>query len=500
MSLLARAVAPRATKRVTVSEDGTYAVGPTLDSIAMATGWDLPSSYSALNFITIYQCVRVLSNTFAQLPLMLYRRLENGGKERATDHPLYDTLHLRPNPEMSSFAWRRLMMVHLATWGNAYSEIVTDGFGGTQLYPIRPDRMEVSREDGVKVFDYLDPRGGKKRFRRGSVFHVAGMSTDGLVGRSPLTDLRTTINLGKSAERHGESTFRNGARPAIVMKHPKTLSTDAITRLAGQMDAMRGAGNAGKTVLLEEGLDFAEIGIPNKDAQFMETRLFQKRELAGAYGIQLHKIGDLERATFSNIEHQSLEFITDTMMPHFVNVEQEISIQLVGEEPDIFAEFLVDGYLRGDAKSRNEAYAIRWQHGNLSPNEWRIKENDNPVDGGDTFYVPVNYKPTIAVAGVDPLEIAQDFGTAVQRLGLGMNYGVITDAEARQFLPVQQGPTPVQSEQPPALVAVKAMRQFDCPDCGKLINRLAALGTVGHCKSCKAEKTFTEAGQPEVAA
>src|SRR5688572_5445234 len=129
---------PRAVKRGTVSDDGTDAVGPTLDSIAAVTGWDLPglSSHSALNFITIYQSVRVLSNPFAQLPLMLYRRLDNAGKERATDHPLYQTLHLRPNPELSSFAWRRLMMVHLATWGNAYNEIVLDGLGRKLLYPI----------------------------------------------------------------------------------------------------------------------------------------------------------------------------------------------------------------------------------------------------------------------------------------------------------------------------------------------------------------------------
>ena len=393
MSMLARAVAPRI-KRVTISEDGTYAVGPTLDSIArwLPPSWAGVAPETAFNMVTVYQCVRVLSNTFAQLPLMLYRRLDNGGKERATDRKLYDALHLRPNPGLSSFAWRRLMMVHLATWGNAYSEIVRDDFGGIELYPIRPDRIEVSRDAGRKVFDYFPPDGGKKRLRDGTVFHVAGVSTDGLVGRSPISDLRSTIGLARTAERFGDSFFANNARPATVLKHPKSLSEPAIKRLGAQMDELRGAGNAGKTVVLEEGMDFGEVGIPPEDAQFMETRLFQKREIAGAFGIPPHKIGDLERATFSNIEHQALELITDTMMPHFVNFEQECSIQLI-DEPGLFVEFLIDGYLRGDAKTRNEAYATRWQHGTLSANEWRIKENDNPVDGGDDFYVPVNYRP-----------------------------------------------------------------------------------------------------------
>jgi len=135
----------------------------------------------------------------------------------------------------------------------------------------------------------------------------------------------------------------------------------------------------------------------------METRLFQKRELAGAYGIQLHKIGDLERATFSNIEHQSLEFIQDTMMPWFVLTEQELAAQLIDDD-EYFAEFLVDGYLRGDAKTRNEAYAIRWQHGTLNADEWRAKENENPIEdgSGQAYYVPVNYMPAETPAAPEP--------------------------------------------------------------------------------------------------
>ena len=409
--MLARAVAPRPSvkaTRVSVSEDGRYAVGPSLDSISPYVPWLAGvTADTALNLITIYQCVRVLSNTFAQLPLMLYRRRADGGKERAVDHPLYRTLHLSPNPDLTSFAWRRMLMTHIATWGDHFVEKIPDQAGRTLLYPVRPDRVEVTRKDGRKHYWYLSPEGGRKEFPEGRLIQISGLSTDGLRGRSPINDLRSTIRLAKTAETFGDSFFRNGARPATVLKHPETLSTDAIRRLREQMDELRGSGNAGKTVVLEEGLDFSEVGIPPDDAQFMETRLFQKRELAGAYGIPPHMIGDLERATFSNIEHQSLELITVTMMPYFVNVEQELSVQLIDDD-DYFVEFLVDGYLRGDAKTRNQAYAIRWQHGSLNANEWRIKENDNPVDGGDTYYVPVNYQPAVATAALDQPESTDD--------------------------------------------------------------------------------------------
>jgi HK97 family phage portal protein len=454
VSLLSSAIAPRVkATRVTVSEDGTYAVGPTLDSIAthLPSSWAGMTPETALNMITVYQIVRVLSNTFAQLPLILYRRLANGGKERATDNPLYRTLHLQPNPDMTSFAWRRLMMVHLLTWGNHYAEKARDAMGRPLLYPIRPDRIEVSREDNVKVFDYFPPDGqAKRRLPPGRIFHVQALSSDGLVGRSPISDLRRSIRLGRTAEDFGDSFFRNNARPGIVLKHPSLLDDNAIGRLTAQMDSLRGSGNSGRTVILEEGLDFAEIGIPPDDAQFMETRLFQKRELAGAFGVSPHKIGDLERATFSNIEHLALEHITDTMMPWFVNVEQECSVQLIDDDEQ-FVEFLADGYLRGDAETRNKAYQIRWQHGALTPNEWRIKENDNPYDGGDVFYTPVNYAP-VTVPGEEPA------------------------AEEQEEAPPDEGP--------PFLVAVKAT-EVRCSSCKRLLAESATPPYRMTCPRCK---------------
>jgi HK97 family phage portal protein len=450
---------PPAIKRVSVSEDGTYAVGPSTTAIQTYLSMVAAPAHGegALGIVTVYACVRVLAETIASLPLILYRRLPGGGKERATDHPLYETFHDEPNPDMTSLIWRELLVSHVAGWGNHFSEMTRDGLNRLQFWPIRPDRVEAKFEDGRRVYDYLSPTGERTRFLDGTIFHVRGLSSDGLVGYSPIALHRKAIQLYATAQEYGTSFLANGARPAVVMTHPGTLSQPAIDRLANQMDAMRGSRNAGKTVILEEGLTIQEVGIAPEDAQYIETRKFQMQEIARMYRVPPHMIGDLERATFSNIEHQSIDFVVHTIRPWLVRIEQEIKSQVLAKmgEDELFVEFLVDGLLRGDAKSRAEALATMRQNGIINGDEWRAIENLNPISDelGKTYWMPVNYGPAT------PPEVEEE-------------------------------PVPEAIEGPPQLRVVKSMAQFDCPDCGRMINRLAAPGTVGHCKSCKAEKTF----------
>jgi HK97 family phage portal protein len=477
VSLLARATAPRAMKAIDQEASAltSYQSGYIpIESLQRWTGLGVTAE-TALNYITIYQCVRILADTFASLPLIVYRRLPSGGKERAEDHPLYRTLHDQPNPSMTSFVWRELLMTHLATWGNAYNEIRRDGAGDIELWPIRPDRIEVKwGTGGRKVYTYISPRGERTEMREGSVFHVQGISLDGLVGISPIDAMRRAIRLARTAEQFGQSFFDNGARPATVLKHPKTLTDGAIERLGAQMDTLRGSGNAGKTVVLEEGLDFGEVGIPPEDAQFMETRLFQKRELASGYGIPGGMVGDPERE--EDEDQESRKFIKRAMVPYFERFEQEVSRQLVESGDDVFAEILADGYLRGDPKARADAYAVMWEHGTLNGDDWRAKENMDPLPDelGKVYYRPANWVPLGQPE--DPAPAVGGEASEATQFG-GPRQGEAGDDSPAQVVP--------------QLTRVK-MAQFDCPDCGKLINRLAAPGTVGYCKSCKAERVFEE--------
>jgi HK97 family phage portal protein len=399
VSFLARATAPRATKGIEQESMATIP-GSVYVPIENRSTWSmdwLPAESRTMAIATFYAGVRVLAETFAMLPLLVYRRLEGGGKERATDHPLYEVLHDAPNPEMSSFIWRELVMQNLVTWGNHFSEIVEDRLGRIQLWPMRPDRMEVSwGPDSRKRYVYSKANGERTLMRPGSVFHVPGMGADGLKGYSLLSLHRKTFDLHDAARDFGESTFRNNARPAIVLSHPKKLSEGAIIRLAGQMDALKGSRNAGKTVVMEEGLQLHEVGIPPKDAQFLESRVFQKREIATLLRIQAHKVNDLERATFSNIAEQQIEFMQDTMTPWFSRFEGEGNRQLLPFDDEHFIAFLITGYLRGNPKDRAEALQIRRQNGTITADEWRELEDENPLpDGtGKTFWMPVNMRPT----------------------------------------------------------------------------------------------------------
>lgn len=440
---------------------------------------------TALNYITILQCVTILSETFASLPVFVYRRRSDGGRDRAEDHPLYRTLHDQANPDLTAYAWRLLLRQHIATWGNHFSEVVREGNGEISLYPIRPDRMRTEwRGGGGRKYTYCSPSGKETEMRPGSVFHVAGLG-DGLVGYSPITLMRRAISLARTAERFGQSFFDNGARPATVMKHPGTLSQGAVERLGAQMDALRGAGNAGRTVILEEGLDFDEVGIPPEDAQYMETRLFQKRELAAAYRIPGGMVGDPERGEEKEDE-EARKFIKGAIVPGCVNFEQEVSRQLIAED-DVYAEVLVDGYLRGDPKARADAYAVMWEHSALNADGWRRLENLDPLpDGlGETFWRPANWVPVEDVEE-EPEPVGGDASEPTQFGADGVSPEGPEETGADAAFGQTAGLVPGTTR------AKSALRRFACPTCGKLINRLAAPGTIGYCKACRAERELVE--------
>lgn len=354
---------------------------------------------TAMRCTAVYAAVRILAETIASLPLPVYRRLPGGGKERAHDHPLYRILHDQANEEMTSFVWRETLMGHLALWGNAYSEIERNQAGEViGLWPLRPDRTWPERDpkSGKLVYKTLLPDGKGVVLPADRVLHIPGLSFDGLVGYSPIRLAREAIGLALAAEEFGARFFANDARPGGVLEHPGKLSQEAHERLRKSWEEMhQGLSKKHRIAILEEGMKFHEVSIPPEDAQFLETRKFQVTEIARIFRIPPHLLGDLERATFSNIEHQSIEFVVHTIRPWLVRWEQAINTKLFSEAERrvYFAEFLVDGLLRGDIESRYRAYAIGRQNGWLSANDIRELENMNPIPGGDIYLIPLNMVP-----------------------------------------------------------------------------------------------------------
>ncbi len=360
------------------------------------------SQSAALAISTFYSCALVLGQTSGVAPVHLHRRLDKRGKERATDHPLYKVIHHQPNRWQTAFQWRQMMQWHLTLRYNAYSEILYDRSGNVaELVPLHPDRVKVERfvDSGGRIdFRYRvkSPDGASERILvRGEMFHLRGLTSDGIEGFSPLEVQADSIGEAIAAQRYGSTRMRNDARAPGIIEFPGHFNTD-VDRSAFRTSwqAAQTGANAGKTPVLEKGMTYKELGVKNTDLQYIELRKLKNYDIAAMHRMPPHKVGIMERATFSNIEHQGLEFITDTMLPWFVNMEQEISAQLLQEDEreEYFAETLAEGLLRGDSKSRAEYYSKGILDGWLLRNEARIAENLNPLEGLDKPLEPMNMR------------------------------------------------------------------------------------------------------------
>lgn len=350
---------------------------------------------NALRVSAVYACVRVLAESVASLPLIVYRRLPGGGKERATDHPLYDLLHLSPNAWQTSFAFREMQQAAMCLSGDA---IAIKSRVQRQVRELLPVFAEVKFNRGKITYEVSDEDGRKRTYPRSEIFHVHGISTNGFTGRSVIADAREQIGMALAAEEYGARLFSNGANPSGVIENETAkLSPEAVKSLMQSFrDAFTGSANAHKTVYLDAGMKYKPLSMTPEDAQFIESRKFQIAEIARIFRIPPHMIGDLERATNNNIEHQSLEFVIHTLRPWLVRWEQAINRDLIAETnhdgEEYFAEFLVEGLLRGDQKSRYDAYAVARQWGWMNVDEIRSLENLNPLPDkkGQIYLQPMN--------------------------------------------------------------------------------------------------------------
>ena len=361
---------------------------------------------SAMQMTAVYSCVRILAEAVAGLPLHLYRYNDDGGKEKAIDHPLYRLLHDEPNPEMSSFVFRETLMTHLLLWGNAYAQVIRNGKNEVvALYPLMPNKMSVDRDGSGQLY-YSYYRGTDEAIRDKEhtvilkptdVLHIPGLGFDGLVGYSPIAMAKNAIGMAIACEEFGARFFANGAAPSGVLEHPGTIRDPSRLRETWQSQ-FGGASNSGKVAILEEGMKYTPISISPEQAQFLETRKFQINEIARIFRVPPHMVGDLEKSSFSNIEQQSLEFVKYTLDPWVIRWEQSLQRALLGfgEKEKYFFKFNLEGLLRGDYQSRMNGYAIGRQNGWMSANDIRELENLDRIpaeDGGDLYLINGNMLP-----------------------------------------------------------------------------------------------------------
>lgn len=364
---------------------------------------------NAMQITTVYQCVKVLAESIGMLPLSVF--IEDGNsKNKDTKHPLHKLFKVAPNDYMTSQEWKELVVAHLCLRGNHYSYVNRVMGKVVEILPLSPDAVSPKLNDDYTVtYNVTFKNGVTKTALAEEILHIKTVSVDGLKGLSPIGQNVNALGLAKATEKHGSSLFKNGAKPFGGLKTNQNLKDDQYNRLMKRLENYQGADSGFKPLILEGGLEWVQVAITPEDAQYLETRKFQRSEICGMYRVPPHMVGDLERATFSNIENQGLEFVTHTLMPYLTRIENRVLFSLFNEseQQNRYVKFNVNALLRGDMKARAEFYTKMVQNGAMSPNEIREKEDMNPREGGDVFLTPLN----MAVNG-KPVEENEDANKA----------------------------------------------------------------------------------------
>jgi HK97 family phage portal protein len=385
------------------------------------SGQDVDES-SALRYSAFWGCVRVISETSATLPWQVLQRTKNGRKE--VDSDVAWMLAIQPNPEMSPFVFKELMTRRAAVCGNAYAEIERDNAGRpVALWPILPERVYPRRnEDGQLVYYVRDMDQSEVELAAADVFHLKGPGGDGLVGYSVIQMAAESVGLGLAMQEFGASFFGNGAHVGGALFHPKTLSDTARKNLEQSVAKSTGRKNALSLRVFEEGMTYERIGIPPEDAQFLESRNTQVRDICRWFRVPPHKVADLADAKWANIEWQSIDFVTDAIVPWVCRMEQEANAKLFGRNNrnSIYTRLNIAALLRGDMKARYDSYAVGRQWSFLSANDIRSLEDMNPIANGDLYIVPSNMmtlaqlkkgpQPTAPAPNANPAEPSEETG------------------------------------------------------------------------------------------
>jgi HK97 family phage portal protein len=362
---------------------------------------------NALKEIVVYVCIKILSDTMSKLPCKIYQ--DSGGIRKATDHYLYPLLKLRPNPYMSASDFWKCLEGQRNIYGNSYAwlDFVQNGknAGKVQgIYPLDSTRMRIYVDDVGLLssrnsiwYVYTDNMGNQYKLKSTDLLHFKGLTTDGLVGISPIEALKNSIENAAAAEQFLNNSFKNGMQTAGIINYVGDLSPQAEQTFREKFEKMSsGLANANRISLLPIGFTYQPIAIKLTDAQFLENTQLTERQIAAAFGIKLHQINDLEKASYASTSEANREFYVDTLMAILTMYEQELTYKLFLPQEIMagyYIKFNADVILRGDIKTRYEAYATAIQNGIKTPNEVRALEEDPPLEGGDQLLLNGNMIP-----------------------------------------------------------------------------------------------------------
>lgn len=368
---------------------------------------------NALKEITIYICIKILADTISKLPLKIYQ--DNEGIKKASNHYLYPMLKLRPNPYMSASDFWKCVETLRNIHGNSYVwiDFVTTGRNAGKIqgfYPLEPTKMKVYVDDVGLLssknsvwYIYTDNLGHEHKLKSTDILHFKGVTTNGLVGISPIETLKDSIENAKAAGKFLNNSYKNGMQSAGIIQYVGDLNPEAEKKFRDRFEQMSsGLKNANRISLLPIGYQYQPMAIKLTDAQFIENTKLTTQQIAAAYGIKLHQLNEYVKSSYASTSEANREFYTDTLMTILNMYEQELTYKVFLDSEisnGYYSRFNADVILRGDTKTRYEAYAIAIQNGFKKPNEVRELEEDPPAPGGDRLYMNGNYIPA-EMAGI----------------------------------------------------------------------------------------------------
>lgn len=367
---------------------------------------------NSLNEIVTYVCIKILSESLAKLPLKIYQDYK--GIKKSAEHYLCPYFKLRPNSYMSSFDFWKCVETLRNIFGNAYVwiDFIQSGknIGLIQgFYPLNPEKMQIWVDDVGLLssknsiwYIYTDNTGVHHKLQSNEILHFKAVTTDGIVGISPVELLKNSIENAKASEQFLNKSFKNGMQSAGIINYVGDLNPTAENTFRQKFEQMSsGLKNANRISLLPIGYQYQPLSLKLTDAQFLENTKFTAQQITAAFGVKLHQINELVKSSYSSTSEANREFYSDTMLAILTMYEQEITYKCFLNSEIIkgyYAKFNADVMLRGDTKARYEAYATAIQNGIKTPNECRELEEDSPLDGGDKLIVNGNYMP-LTMAG-----------------------------------------------------------------------------------------------------
>ena len=354
------------------------------------------------------KCVRVLTEDVAKTPLKIYERIEVSGSpgvQDAVNHGLFPILTAQPNDYMTAFTFKETLMGHLLSWGNAYIYVEKYLFSGkaAALWIILPPAVRITYgADGEPVYNIRSmTTGSEEVFANGEIVHIHGLGYDGIRGYSMIEMIQGSLGWAKSTSNFGAQYFRDGSMDGGLIEHPAILGDEARKRLRNALQASNGGANRHRIAILDEGMKFVKRSITNNEAQFLETLKFQRTDIGGLMRVVLHKIGDYEKATFTNVEELNTNHVGDSLMPWYERIQQSLNMKLLTpqEKRRFFISFQPEALMRGNTEAQTDHCRQMFNAGAYSPNRILRFFGENPYEGGDEHYIPLNMVPVSKIDG-----------------------------------------------------------------------------------------------------